>query len=79
MKLLEISLDVALAHNALELILDGSDALLPEVTIHEYEQSEVIILFATGSTAYRLVLPHPEKIMKVSFCSYQAVSPYNYA
>lgn len=66
LKLLEVSLDVALAHNALDLVLDGTDHLLPDVTVHEEGQSDVIVLFSTTSTAYRLVLPHPEKIVAVS-------------
>lgn len=66
LKLLEISLDVPLAHNALELVLGGADHLLSGATIHEHGQSEVMVLFTTTTTAYRLVLPHPEKISKVS-------------
>ncbi len=63
--MLEVSLDVPLVQNALELVLDNSDHLLPDVCIYEYEKSEVVVLFATTTTAYRLLLPHPEKIVKV--------------
>jgi hypothetical protein len=66
LKLLEISLDISLSQNALELVLDGADQLLPNVTICEHGRSDVMVLFATTSTAYRLVLPHPDKISRVS-------------
>lgn len=65
LKLLEVSLDVALVHNALDLILEGDDHLLPDVTIRECRRTDVMVLFCTTSTAYRLVLPHPEKIVTV--------------
>ena len=70
LKLLEVSLDIQLVHNALQLDLEGvagsTPFLLPDVTVHEYDQSSVVVLFATSSAVYRLILPHPNNIVKVS-------------
>lgn len=66
LKLLEVSLDINLARNALELEVEGSAELIPDVCVHESEdESMVIVMFATTSAVYRLVLHHPELVMKV--------------
>lgn len=57
-------MDKELAYNAVELVLESPD-LLPDVFIHEVGRSDVVVLFATTSTAYRLILPHPTRIHKV--------------
>lgn len=87
LRLLEVSLDVPLAHNALELELEGTDHLLPDVSIVEHRMANVMVLFCTNTTAYRLLLPHPEKIMTVSLTAaksqanlqpiWRAFSPFN--
>lgn len=61
-----MSLDVNLVYNALELVLEQSDRILLNVTTHEHGISDVIIMFSTTTTAYRLVMPHPERIAKVN-------------
>ena len=69
LRLLEFSLDIQLVHNALQLDLEGvagsTPFLLPNVTIYEYDRSSVVVLFATSSAVYRLILPHPNNIVKV--------------
>ena len=68
LRLLEISLDIHLVHNALHLDFEGgpaSNTILPDVSIHEYDSSSVVVLFATSSAVYRLTLPHPTAIVKV--------------
>ncbi len=67
-----MSLDVGLAHNALELVLEEGNYLISDVFFHEYNQSDLMVLFATASTAYRLVLPHPEKVAKVRHSNWKA-------
>ena len=68
---MEVSLDIQLVHNALQLDLEGvagsTPFLLPDVTVHEYDRSSVVVLFATNSAVYRLVLPHPNVIVKVLY------------
>ena len=68
LKLLEVSLDIQLVHNALQLDLEGvagsTPFLLPDITVHD--RSSVVVLFATSSAVYRLTLPHPNNIVKVS-------------
>ena len=70
LRLLEVSLDIQLVHNALQLDLEGvagsTPFLLPDVTVHEYNCSSVVVLFATSLAVYRLTLPHPNNIFKVS-------------
>ncbi len=68
MKLLELSLDVELAYNAVELVLESPD-LLPDVSIHEVEVCDVVVLFGTSTTVYRLTLPHPARIKQVQLVS----------
>ena len=69
LRLLEVSLDIHLVHNALQLDLEGgagsTPLLLPDITIHEYDSSSVVVLFATSSAVYRLILPHPAAVVKV--------------
>ena len=66
LKLLELSLDINLARNALVLEMEGAAELIPNVCVHESrDQSMVVVLFASCSAVYRLVLPHPAHIMKV--------------
>lgn len=65
LKLLEVSLDTDLAHNALKLVLKGPGTLLPDVSILELGSTHVVVLFATASTVFRLMLPHPETVIKV--------------
>ena len=71
LRLLEVSLDIQLVHNALQLDLEGVAGstlfLLPAVTVHEYDRSSVVVLFATNSAVYRLILPHPNVIVKVLY------------
>ena len=66
---MEVSLDIQLVHNALQLDLEGvagfTPFLLPDVTIHEYDRSSVVVLFATSSAVYKLMLAHPNTIVKV--------------
>lgn len=75
MKLLELSFDLQLAHNALELVLDEGNYLLSDVFFHEYGESDLMVLFATATTAYRLLLPHPHRVAKVSA---DHVEPYTH-
>jgi len=65
LRLLEVSLDTDLAHNALKLVLKGPGTLLPDVSILELGNTQVVVLFATASTVFRLMLPHPEAVIKV--------------
>ena len=43
---------------------DGS-VLVPEVNVQEVEGRNVVVLFATTSAVFRLLLLHPEAISKV--------------
>ena len=63
--LLELSLDVGLTHAALRLDVKDGSVLLPGVNVQEVDGSSAVVLFATTSAAFRLVLPHPEIISKV--------------
>ena len=68
LRLLEVSLDIHLIHNALQLDLEGgpaSNSLLPDVSVYEYGSSSVVVLIATGAAVYRLTLPHPAAVLKV--------------
>ena len=65
LELLEVSLDTSLAHHAVRLDLTDAGPLVPEVCIQELGQSDVAIMFATTTTVHRLLLPHPEAILKV--------------
>ena len=65
LRLLEISLDTNFSHNALKLVLRGVGSVLPQVCIQEFGSAHVVVLFATASTVFRLVLSHPEAIIKV--------------
>ena len=65
LSLLEISLDTNLSHNALKLVLRGVGPVLPDVSVQEVGSAHVVVLFATASTVFRLILPHPEAIIKV--------------
>ena len=58
-------MDTSLVHNALKLLLTDGGPLLPSVSIHELGASNVVVLFATSSAVFRLVLPHPEAVLKV--------------
>ena len=66
---MEFSLDIQLVHKALQLEIEGvagsTPFLLPDITVHEYNRSSVVVLFATSSAVYRLILPHPSNIVKV--------------
>ena len=65
LSLLEVSLDTNLSHNALKLVLRGVGPVLPDICVQEVGSTHVVVLFATASTVFRLVLPHPEAIIKV--------------
>ena len=65
LSLLEVSLDTNLSHNALKLVLRGVGPVLPDVCVQEVGSAHVVVLFATASTVFRLILPHPEAIIKV--------------
>lgn len=68
LSLVELSLDVNLASNALRLIFGSPTTVLLANDIHEQEDLNVVITFSTTVAVYRLVLPHPETISKVSSC-----------
>ena len=59
-------MDFSLAHAALQLEIKDGSTLLPNVTIQELEGNSVAILFATSSCVFRLLLPHPDAISKVT-------------
>ena len=65
LRLLELSLDTNLSHNALKLVPRGAGPVLPDICVQEVGSAHVVVLFATASTVFRLVLPHPEAIIKV--------------
>lgn len=65
LELLEVSLDTSLAYNALRLDMSDAGPLVPEVCIQELGQNHVAVMFATATTVHRLVLPHPEAVLKV--------------
>ena len=72
LRLWEVSLDIHLVHNALQLDFEGgSSSLLPNVSVHEYDTSSVVVLFATSSAVYRLMLPHPAAVVKVCVCVFE--------
>lgn len=63
-ELVELSWDRDLANNALRLCMSPEyGPLLSNLNIHELA-SHVVILFTTVTTVFRLVLPHPETIVK---------------
>lgn len=63
---MELSWDINLASYGLRLHLPLEYGhILSGVTIYELV-SHVAILFGTGSIVYRLILPHPETIAKVT-------------
>ena len=64
LELLEVSLDTSLAYNALRLDMSDAGPLVPEVCIQELGQNHVAVMFATATTVHRLVLPHPEAVLK---------------
>ena len=66
--LLEVSLDCSLANAALHIEVRDRSTVLPDVTVQEIEGSSVVVLFATSSCVFRLLLPHPETINKVRIC-----------
>ena len=77
LRLLEVSLDTNLSHNALKLVLRGLGSVLPQVCIQEVGSAHVVVLFATASTVFRLVLPHPEAIIKVDCLTvYHSIPQY---
>ena len=59
-------MDADLAHNALRLQLADGGVLLPGPCVHELGTAHLVLLFATTAAVYRLVLPHPEAIAKVT-------------
>ena len=63
--LLEMSLDCSLAHAALRLEVRDGSTILPDMSVQELECSSVAVLFATSSSVFRLLLPHPDAISKV--------------
>ena len=63
--LLEVSLDCSLACAALHLEVRDGSTVLPDMCVQELECSSVAVLFATSSSVFRLLLPHPEAISKV--------------
>ena len=63
--LLEISLNCNLAQFALHLKFQDGSSVLPDVIVQEVEDSSVAVLFATSSSVFRLLLPHPATINKV--------------
>ena len=73
LSLLEVSLDTNLSHNALKLLLKGVGPVLPDVSVQEVGSAHVVVLFATASTVFRLILPHPEAIIKVDCPMYTIV------
>ena len=71
LSLVELSLDVNLASNALRLVFESPTTVLLGNDIHEQEDSSVVVSFSTTVAVYRLVLPHPEDIAKVSsYCRF---------
>ena len=77
LRLFEVSLDISLSHNALKLVLRGLGSVLPDLCIQEVGSAHVAVLFATASTVFRLVLPHPEAIIKVDCLTmYQSIPQY---
>ena len=62
----EISLDHDLSNNTLQLTISSSlgPLLTSSLTIHELS-AHLVILFQSSSTVFRLVLPHPDAILKV--------------
>ena len=44
---------MGLVHNALELVLEGGNYLLSDVFFHQYGQSDVMVLFATATAAWK--------------------------
>ena len=66
-ELVELSWDRDLANNALRLCMSPEyGPLLSNLNIYELA-SHVVILFTTVTTVFRLVLPHPETIVKVFY------------
>ena len=65
LEFIELSLDSNLACNALRVLISREcGPLVGGVDIVELA-SHVVILFATATSVHRLVLPHPEAIVKV--------------
>ena len=58
-------LDINHSYHALKLVLRGVGPVLPDISVQEVGSAHVVVLFATASTVFRLVLPHPEAIIKV--------------
>ena len=68
LEFIELSLDINLACNALRVLISKEcGPLVGGVNIVELA-SHVIILFATATSVHRMVLPHPEAIVKVCSC-----------
>ena len=44
---------MGLVHNALELVVEGGNYLLSDVFFHQYGQSDVMVLFATATAAWK--------------------------
>ncbi|XP_043938685.1 nuclear pore complex protein Nup160 [Protopterus annectens] len=63
LQLLEVSLDVHLLYNAIQLKVVNCNILPGGVRIYE-TQNNVIILFVTNQTVHRLVLPHPFRMYR---------------
>ena len=72
MYLLEVSLDCSLVQCALHLEIQDGSNVLPDVTVQEVEGSSVAVLFATSSSVFRLLLPHPDKV-----CNFNSHSVLN--
>ena len=60
--LLEVSLDCSLAQCALHLEIQDGSNVLSDVAVQEVEGNSIAILFATSSSVFRLLLPHPDKV-----------------
>ncbi len=58
-------MDFDLVSNALRLVFESSSVTFLGASIAEVDSSSVIVTFATTVAAYRMVLPHPEVIIKV--------------
>ena len=65
LEFVELSLDVDLANSALRVhIPKGCGPVVPRVCMVELASS-VVIMFATVTSVFRLILPHPDTVVKV--------------
>ncbi len=64
-------MDFDLVSNALRLVFESSSVTFLGANVGEVDGSSVVVSFATTLAAYRLVLPHPEVITKVTHAQFQ--------